>query len=89
MPAALGETETATVGVTGVVVVGAVSAVYYKIPSLPFAPGVRCPSGLHTELFCSTLKLRYFHLKCELQGLPSRSVTSRQLSHTYVKACAF
>lgn len=30
-----------------------------------------------------------FLLKCEVQGLSSRSVTSRQLSHTYLKACAF
>lgn len=48
MPAGLGETEMATVGVTGVV--GAVSAVYYKMPSLPLPLGVRCPCGLHTVL---------------------------------------
>lgn len=48
MPAGLGETEMATVGVTGVV--GAVSAVYYKMPSLPLPLGVRCPCGLHTAL---------------------------------------
>lgn len=50
MPGGRGETEMATVGVTGVV--GAVSAVYYKIPSLPLPLGVRCRCGLHRELYC-------------------------------------
>lgn len=50
MPGGRDETEMATVGVTGVV--GAVSAVYYKIPSLPLSPGVRCRCGLHKYLFC-------------------------------------
>lgn len=48
MPGDHGETEMATVGVTGVV--GAVSAVYYKIPSLPLPLGVRCRCGLHTHI---------------------------------------
>lgn len=45
----------ATVGVTGVV--GAVSAVYYKIPSPPLPLGVRCRCGLHRKAVCSVMAL--------------------------------
>lgn len=68
MPAARGETEMAMVGVTGVV--GAVSAVYYKMPSLSLPPGVRCPCGLHRELFVlQSNRLREFEARVHCPGL--------------------
>lgn len=80
MPAALGETETetATVGLTRVVVVGAVSAVYYKIPSLPFAAGVRCPSGLHREQFIFNVEVKIFFFLILWSSGPSVKVRDQQ-----------
>lgn len=49
------EIEMVTVGVTGVV--GAVSAVYYKIPSFTLLPGVRCRCGLHTVVYVAMHRL--------------------------------
>lgn len=74
MPAGRGETEMATVGVTGVV--GAVSAVYYKMPSLSLPLGVRCPCGLHRELFVLQSKRSWVWSSGTLSWLMASSLFS-------------
>lgn len=91
MPEDRGETEMATVGVTGVV--GAVSAVYYKISSLPLPTGVRCRCGLHKDLYCyiyihancsKSLKLQALHQFSRLWGTLTRFTTGGLETHVNI-----